>query len=99
MEVDVTFNNTRTKPLATYLIKLLLVISSLILVSPVSADDKQAEIDECYFNFVSNHFDTAFPVCKRAAELGDVYAQIFLGIMLRNDGLDTAKDDKQAVYW
>jgi TPR repeat protein len=99
MRVDVTFKHTRTKSTATCLIKSLLVISYLILVAPVSADDKQADIDECYFNFVAKNFNTAFPVCKRAAEQGDVYAQIFLGDMLRSDGLDTPKDDKQAVYW
>jgi TPR repeat protein len=99
MKGDVTLKHTRTKSPATYLIKFLLVIFSLILVAPVLADYKQADIDECYFNSVAKHFNTAFPVCKRAAEQGDVYAQIFLGDMLRSDGLDTPKDDKQAVYW
>jgi TPR repeat protein len=98
MVADATLEQTRTKSLATHLIKHLLVITTLVLAAPVLADDKQAAIDECYLKYDTKDYNSAFPACKQVAEQGNALAQYALGLMFHN-GQGTPKDDKQAIYW
>jgi hypothetical protein len=53
--MDVSFNHASAKPLATNLIKYLFVITSLVLVIPVLADDKRTVIDVCSSEYKKNN--------------------------------------------
>jgi TPR repeat protein len=78
------------------LIKRLLVAASFILAVPVFADTNQESA--CYIKNNAGDYDSAFRICTKAAEQGEVSAQHNLGLMYAN-GSGTSKDDKQAFYW
>lgn len=53
---------------------------------------------ECGSLFSSEQYDAALPVCKRAAEQGDVGAQTVLGVMYE-DSKGVPQDKKEAAKW
>jgi TPR repeat protein len=78
------------------LIKCLTVAAFFISAAPVFADTNQESA--CYSKYNAGDYDTAFHICTKAAEQGEVSAQFNLGLMNAN-GIGTPKDDKQALYW
>jgi TPR repeat protein len=94
--MDSTFKFTNLNTPIINLIKCLTVATSFILAAPVFADTNQESA--CYIKNNAGDYDSAFRVCTKAAEQGEVSAQHNLGIMYDN-GSGTPKDDKQAFYW
>jgi TPR repeat protein len=96
--MDDTVKIIYPKSLKSYFIKCLVIAASITLSTPVLANVKQDVIDDCYKKIVLNDYDSAFILCTKSAEQGNVNSQFNLG-WLYSEGKGTAKDDKQLVYW
>ncbi|PKG96915.1 tetratricopeptide repeat protein [Paraglaciecola sp. MB-3u-78] len=96
--MDDTNKTNRPKSLITHFVKCLSVAGIFISVTSGCTDDSQLFADACYSLSVERDFESALPLCKRAADEGYGKAQYELGMMyIGVQGV--SKDDKQAEYW
>jgi hypothetical protein len=96
--MDDTNKPNHPKSLITHFVKCLSVAGIFISVTSGCTDDSQLFADACYSLSVERNFESALPLCKRAADEGYDKAQYELGMMyIGVQGV--SKDSKQAVYW
>ena len=68
------------------------------MITPLLGDDKQAIIDECHSKVEAKYYDSVLPVCKQAAEQGDVVSLFNLGLMF-DLAKARPKDNIMAYVW